>query len=151
MIEKKQLQAELKRYYTLWRDYTSIYEEWAKMQGLSSNAVLILYSFYDDEENCTQKSICQKQFIPKQTVNTILKDFKNKGYVEMTAMPKDKRNKLIKLTKSGRAFADDVIGKLHKKEICVMERMGLKNMVCLNNNMEQFIELFQKGEIEHNE
>lgn len=60
MIEKKQLQAELKRYYTLWRDYTSIYEEWAKMQGLSSNAVLILYSFYDDEENCTQKSICQK-------------------------------------------------------------------------------------------
>ena len=149
MNKKDKLQEELKRYYALWRDYTSVYEEWAKTQGLSSNAVLVLYSFYDGEKNCTQKSICQKWCIPKQTVSTILKDFQKRGYLEMTAMPEDKRNKLIKLTDLGKKLTNDVIGKLHKKEIHVMEKMGLENMVDLNDNTERFIQLFQERDIEH--
>lgn len=142
---------QLQRYYTLWKDCTAVYEEQAKTQGLSSNGVLVLYSFYCDEEFCTQKSISQKWCIPKQTVNTILKDFQKKGYVEMATMQKDKRNKLLKLTDSGKKLADEVIGKLHLKETCVMETMGLENMICLNDNLEQFIALFRKGSEEHYE
>lgn len=69
----------------------------------------------------------------------------------MVAMPNDKRNKLLQLTESGRKLADEVIGKLRKKETCVMETMGLENMISLNDNMEQFIELFRKGDEEHHE
>ena len=65
---------EWKRYYTLWRECNLMYEEWSKEQGLSMNGYLILYSFYDEKDELTQKSISQKWMIPKQTVNTILKD-----------------------------------------------------------------------------
>lgn len=151
MSNQEKMLEQLQRYYTLWKDCTAVYEEWSKTQGLSSNGVLVLYSFYSGEEYCTQKSISQKWCIPKQTVNTILKDFQKKGYVEMVAMPNDKRNKLLQLTESGRKLADEVIGKLRKKETCVMETMGLENMISLNDNMEQFIELFRKGDEEHHE
>lgn len=145
MNNHENVQLQLQRYYSLWKDCTAMYEEWSKTQGLSSNGVLVLYSFYEEEKACTQKSISQKWCIPKQTVNTILKDFSEKGYVEMVSQSEDKRNKLLRLTDSGRKFADDVIGKLHKKEIYVMEKMGLENIKSMNDNLESFIQLFREG------
>lgn len=136
---------ELQRYYALWKDCSAMYEEWAKEQGLSSNGMLVLYSFYSGEEICTQKTICQKWGIPKQTVNTILKDLEQKGYVEMLSLPEDKRNKQIRLTSAGKAYADTVIGKLQEKEMYVVERMGLAQLHRMNDGLEQFIRLFREG------
>lgn len=51
------------------------------------NGYLILYSFYDETDAPTQKSISQKWMIPKQTVNTILKDYMQKGFIEAVSMP----------------------------------------------------------------
>jgi hypothetical protein len=65
---------QLQRYYALWKECTAMYEEWSKDQGLSSNGVFALYSFYESNGRCTQKMISEKWNIPKQTVNTILKD-----------------------------------------------------------------------------
>ena len=45
--------------------------------------------------------ISEKWNIPKQTVNTILKDFLNKGYVEKVSSETDKRNKIVCLTEAG--------------------------------------------------
>ncbi len=151
MNNHENMQMQLQRYYSLWKDCTAMYEEWAKAQGLSSNGVLVLYSFCEGNGECTQKSISQKWCIPKQTVNTILKDFLKNGYVEMVSMEEDKRNKLVRLTPVGRKFADNVIGKLHKREIYVMEKMGLENIVSMNDNTEHFIKLFRAGGFAENE
>ena len=70
---------QLQRYYALWKECTAMYEEWSKDQGLSSNGVFALYSFYESNGRCTQKMISEKWNIPKQTVNTILKDFQKKS------------------------------------------------------------------------
>lgn len=145
---EKNMMTEWKRYYTLWRECNLMYEEWSKEQGLSMNGYLILYSFYDEEDAPTQKSISQKWMIPKQTVNTILKDYMNQGLIEAVFMPEDKRNKILKLTESGKAYADKIIGKLQEKEFFVMQEMGIENMVRMNDMMELFIDLFQKGEKE---
>ena len=76
---------QLQRYYALWKECTAMYEEWSKDQGLSSNGVFALYSFYESNGRCTQKMISEKWNIPKQTVNTILKDFQKKGYINMVS------------------------------------------------------------------
>ena len=143
---KKHMNLQLQRYYSLWKDCTAMYEDWSKTQGLSSNGVLVLYSFYEENAVCTQKSISQKWCIPKQTVNTILKDFLNKGYVEMVSLPEDKRNKLLRLTDTGKTYADKIVGSLHEKEIYIMEKMGLENIASMNDNLEHFISLFKEGE-----
>lgn len=143
MMEKEILK-EWKRYYTLWRECNLMYEEWSKEQGLSMNGYLILYSFYD-EAAPTQKSISHKWQIPKQTVNSILKDYMQKGYIETISMPEDRRNKILKLTEKGKAYADKIIGKLQKKELFVMQKLGIENITRLNDIMEDFIGLFGNG------
>ncbi len=145
MSNNENMLMQLQRYYSLWKDCTSMYEEWSKRHGLSSNGVIVLYSLYEGNGTCTQKMISQKWCIPKQTVNTILKVFQKKGYIEMFSIPEDKRNKQIRLTDEGKAFADDIIGKLYKKEIYVIEKMGLENIQNMNDNTELFIKLFREG------
>ncbi len=146
-MEKKML-TEWKRYYTLWRESNLMYEEWAKEQGLSMNGYMILYSFYDETEAPTQKSISKKWMIPKQTVNTILKDYMKKGYIDAVSMPEDKRNKILRLTEAGKAYADQIIGKLQEKELFIMQELGIENMTKMNDIMENFIRFFGKGEQE---
>lgn len=147
MNEHENMQAQLERYYALWKDCTAAYEEWSKEQGLSSNGVLVLYSFCSSEY-CTQRSISSKWCIPKQTVNTILKDLEKKGYVEMAAVQEDKRSKQLTLTEAGRAFAEEVVGKLRKKEVRVMEKMGLENITALNDHLALFTDLFREEDTE---
>ena len=127
---------QLQRYYALWKECTAMYEEWSKDQGLSSNRVFALYSFYESNGRCTQKMISEEWNISKQTVNTILKDFQKKGYINMVSDDSDKRNKLICLTESG---------------MYVIEKMGLENIESLNDNTELFIRLFKEGDCKKNE
>jgi len=63
----------------------------------------------------------------------------------------DKRNKLVCLTESGKKYVDDIIEKLRKKEIYVLEKMGLENIKRMNDDTEIFIRLFQEGDFNKNE
>ena len=101
-MDNLSLTKELDRFYYLWRESIAIYEDWAKQQGLSNNVVMVMESIYSNRENCTPSSISHKWFIPKQTVNTILRDFEKKEYITLLQHPKDKRNKIIRLTKKRR-------------------------------------------------
>lgn len=145
MNERKDMFEQLRRFYSLWKESNAMYEEWAKERGLSSNSVLILYSLYEEGEECTQKTISQKWSIPKQTVNTILKDFTEKGYIELYASSGDKRSKLLELTQNGKTFAETVIEALHEKELFVIEKMGVENVMKMNDDTEMFINLFRNG------
>lgn len=144
MNDKIEMQTELNRYYSLWKDGNAMYEEWAKSHGLSSNVVLVLYSFFDGNEIITQKSISKKWCIPKQTVNTILKDFTKKGYIEMYSLEDDKRNKAICLTESGKDFASKIINELRKKEEYVTEKTGIEKLKQMNDTTELFIKYFRE-------
>ena len=83
MNHKEEKFEQLQHFYALWREENAMYDDWAREQGLSSNSALILYALYEAKENCTQKSISQMWSIPKQTVNTILKEFSANGYIEL--------------------------------------------------------------------
>ena len=142
---------QVKRFYALWREENAIYDDRAKEQGLSSSSALILYSLYEAKEKCTQKSISQMWSIPKQTVNTILKDFSANGYIELSTDKEDKRNKLIMLTPEGKAYAGKIVEALHKRELFAIDRMGLENITRMNDDTELFISLFRNGGFVENE
>ena len=135
---------ELHRFYSLWRENNAIYDEWAKAHGLSSNELLFLYSLYEADNHCTQREISQRWFIPKQTINTILKDFERKGYVRLSSSADDKRNKLIRLTPAGMDYAKGIIEELRAKELHVMQEMGTIRVREMNDSQELFIRLFRE-------
>ena len=151
MNYKEEQFEQLQRFYALCREENAMYDDWAKEQGLSSSSALILYSLYEAKENCTQKSISQMWSIPKQTVNTILKDFSANGYIELSTDKEDKRNKLIMLTPNGKAYAGKIVEALHKRELFAIDRMGLENITRMNDDTELFISLFRNGGSVENE
>lgn len=144
MLKNKELLDELQTYYSLWKKSNSIYEEWAKTHGLSMNSLLVLHTFYDNNGVCTQKFICQKWGIPKQTVNTILKGFESQGYVKLISLDEDKRNKEIRLTTEGKQYAESIINKLQEKELHVMNEIGFEQMKTMNQIHAMFINLFHE-------
>ena len=145
MNNKEEKFEQLQRFYALWREENAVYDDWAREQGLSSNSALILYTLYEEKENCTQKSISQMWSIPKQTVNTILKEFSANGYIELSADKKDKRNKLIMLTPKGNAYAGKIVESLRKRALFAIDQMGLENITRMNDDTELFISLFKRG------
>lgn len=138
---------ELRRFYTEWKECNAAYEQWAKAQGLSVNAAFALLSLMESKAPCTQKTIRDDWDMPKQTVNSVLRDFTAKGYVHLTPLKADSRSKQIELTEAGREYAQHVIGMLHAKELRVMQRMGVVKVAELNDLIGQFTACFRNDAI----
>ncbi|MCX4268986.1 MAG: MarR family winged helix-turn-helix transcriptional regulator [Lachnospiraceae bacterium] len=136
---------QLNKYYAIWQEYNYVYEEWAKAHGLSVNSLFVLCAIHDGGDDCTQKKISQRWLIPKQTINMVLKDFERRGFTELFPMPEDKRNKIIRFTKTGKEYADTIISELRKVELFAVEKIGIERMQQLNENMALFVDLFSKA------
>lgn len=121
----------------------NVYENIAKKYGLNYNSLMVLYTLYEIDI-CTQKIVCQRYLIPKQTVHSILKEFEKKGYIYFEPYPGSKREKIIKLTPEGKLFADPVIEKVNYIEEKTMENIGSKTCRSLVESTMAHCEQFEK-------
>lgn len=124
-----------------------LYRIWAKKHQLNYNALVILYTL-DDYQTCTQKQICDWWALPKQTVHGILLDFEKKGYLTVTANSENKRERLIRFTEEGKAFAASILEPLHEMEESAMEKLGPLQRQQLIASNTKYYELL-KEEIEN--
>ena len=92
----------------------ALYGEWAKAHGMSYNTVMTLYALAQ-ARGCTQKQIAEEWLIPKQTVNTIVKELERQGYVRFEA-GRDLKEKLVCFTEAGRAYAESHLRDLYRIE-----------------------------------
>lgn len=136
---------QLRTYYQLWRETNVVYEEWAKAHGISYNALLILYTLWENPTGCTQTTICIQWTLPKQTVNTILKNLEKKSYIAFEDPIYDQRKRRVVFTDSGRNYASAIIPKLQNLELDVMERIGPERTAAMLESTALFIKYFKEG------
>lgn len=103
-------------YYDFWFGMSDFYESWAKKRGLTANGLFALYVIHENPEQCTQRLICEKLLLPKQTVSTILEAFEKKEYVIKKVDKEDRRNKHLILTPSGQSYTDELLSELFRFE-----------------------------------
>ena len=96
----------------------SFYDEFAKKSNVSSALLWVLYALNDGTSH-TQIEISNDWALPKTTVNTVIKEIQKDGYVELVPIKGKRREMSIVLTESGKAFADNVLSDLYKKEAAV--------------------------------
>ena len=101
---------------------TELYCEWAKRCGMSYNTMMTLYALHL-EPGITQKAITQGWLLPKQTVNTVVKELQRQGYMRLEA-GKDQKEKRIFFTDSGLAYAQERLGPLFEVEDRALEAIG---------------------------
>ena len=110
------LKKQLAKFNHIMQGIEKIYEDYAKSVGLTYMSLTVLEIIYYSETPCTQKEICEQSHYNKQMVNTIVKSFYDKGYLMLTEVEADRRNKHISLSESGRNYADVIMNPLWKIE-----------------------------------
>lgn len=99
---------------------TELYGVWAKRHGMSYNTMMVLYAL-DKGETDTQKQIVKEWMIPKQTVNTVIKELERKGYVMF--IESGRKNRKMKLTPEGKKYTGEILEDLYRIEYESMEKM----------------------------
>lgn len=96
--------------YCKFRDEQfALYDEYAKRHGMLMKTLLVVNVLFYAKDGMTQTEICRRTFQSKQTVNLIIKNLLTERYVTVTEMPENKRNKIVKMTETGRAYCERVV------------------------------------------
>lgn len=93
--------------YCKFRDEQfALYDEYAKRHGMLMKTLLVVnvlyYDDYYDKGGVTQAEICQRTFQSKQTVNLIIRNLSDNGYVTVEERKENKREKSVRITESGK-------------------------------------------------
>ena len=128
---------ELKEIKINWFKLTSIYNSFSNRHLVNFFSLRVLNIIVLFENECTQKKIVEMTGAPKQSINNVIQDFIDKGYVALIKNPKDKRYKLIKLTRSGKKLYDSTLGNIEKTELKVLEEFT-------SEELEAFIKFSKK-------
>ena len=143
---------EIKKYIEIYYDFfytsTRFYYKFAKKYDMSDISLFTLHAIYSNDKECIQNNLAEKLALPKQTVCSILDNFEKKGYVKREINPKDKRNRLISLTKKGIEFAKPIIEGLENLDINMLKCLSdedIKNYVNYQKELIRFMENYIKN------
>lgn len=92
----------------------------ARKMGIKDNALALFYVLNDGKPH-TQKEICDEWLIPRTTINTIVKECADQGYLVMQNHEHTKE-KQVMLTEEGKAYVDRLFCNLYKAEENAMDR-----------------------------
>ena len=133
----------------------SLYEYYARKNGLQGKSLLILSCLYYTNNGITQNTICEKTYSTKQVVSAAIKTFKKKGYIYFEEKEKDRREKIVKLTEEGYLYISKILDQLREAEEKAISKLSseqqkvfIEYYAIFNDNMKINIEkLVLKGEI----
>ncbi|MCT8978452.1 MarR family transcriptional regulator [Clostridium sp. CX1] len=126
MDNKDKIIGLIDNYYDAWFEINNIYHDWAKRHGMQDTTLFVLYVIKNTVPYCTQSEICNKLYLPKQTVSQILSGLEKERYITREPNTKDRRNKVIRLTEEGTSFATSILEELKSAEIEAFNQMSEK-------------------------
>ena len=112
------------------------YEMISKKIGIKENTLSLLYAL-DDGKSHSQKEICGEWLIPKTTINTIIRECIEAGYILLNAEA-HKKEKEICLTEKGRKYAQQILGQVYELEETAMQSVSKINSSDFIEKLEQF-------------
>ena len=130
--------AQINQYSSYLHEWNASYEEYAKSVGLSFTSLSILCAIYRTEQ-CTQKLLCERCFLPKQTVNAAVTAFYKKGWIRLEELPEDRRNKTIHFTDEGRQEAERILQKVRQSEQMAMANLSDEERAVLLSATKRYI------------
>lgn len=88
---------------------------------VNESELWLMYAL-DDNEQHSQKQICEEWGFPKTTLNTAIKQAEAAGYLTMTLIPGKRREMNISLTEKGRDHAHKLLSNVYRVENEALEK-----------------------------
>ena len=117
MAEAREL---LDRFYVCTNKMDGLYYLAARKLGVNENTFALLYTL-DDGRPHSQKQLSQELLIPKTTVNTVVRECVQAGYLQLLPSGHGKEME-VALTPAGRAYARGILRPVHEAEEQAMRR-----------------------------
>ena len=96
----------------------------ARKSGIKVNTLSLFFAL-DDGRPRTQAEICEEWLMPKTTLNTIVRECVEEGYIKL--LPSDNvKEKLVILTDKGRSYADEILALFYRVEDEAMRKTVLE-------------------------
>lgn len=93
----------------------SAYDVFSKNAGIKINMLWLLSALNDGQKH-TQSQICWDWNYPRTTVNTLVKELEQQGYVELIPVAGTRRELYIELTEDGKVYANNILSKVYEAE-----------------------------------
>ncbi len=124
----------------------AVYDDFAKSGKVTPTLLWILYALGDGNSH-TQREICEDWDLPKSTVNTVVGDLKEQGYVELIPIKGKRREMTVSLTGNGKKYADCLLEPLYEKEAAVFQKLNATDRK-ITQTLEKLVRLLRetKGE-----
>lgn len=114
-----------------------LYYRLSQNRNVSENAVALLYALSDGKPH-SQKQIAEEWLIPRTTLNSVVKNWVEKGY--MTFSGHRGKEKELSLTETGTAFAEQVLAPMFRAEQIAMAQTTETDFIDGLEKFEQALE-----------
>ncbi len=137
-MDREEVRAYVNQYGKLRDVQFSAYELYARKYNLTAKELFVLDLIWFAEDGCLQSGICERLSATKQTISAIIKKFWKLGYLSLTESETDRRNKIVRFTDAGRAYAKRIIPPAARAEIDAMAELNEKDIMELVRLTEVF-------------
>lgn len=103
--------------------FRGLYAAWSKKHGISYHELLVLYTLRD-QGFCTQKQICDSYLLPRQTINHVILDLRERGFLELSPRHCLGREKAFVLSEAGQQYASPILEALNQMETHAIQAFG---------------------------
>lgn len=135
-MDDNELKAKQVQINKIFKEIGELYHEYAKEKKVSDSMLEILYTLRLEKEPMSQADICDRVFLPRQTINTTIKKLEIEKYIYLKYI-ESKKKKIIFLTPKGEAFSQQIADDVIEKE--------LNALYCFTKKeRETFLALYQK-------
>lgn len=121
------------------KEMAGIYREAVGASGISENEYWIWYALVAMEGSYSQQEICGMWSLSKQTVNTIIKNMEQKGYVTLEAVPGTRNRKNIRLTQAGQRQGVKIVLPVANAERRAIDRIPAQEQMACVHTLRKFI------------
>lgn len=134
------------RFFEQLRILKRIHGEYARSIGFTQNGLFILNTIFEMEKTiCTQKTICEITFLPKQTVNNVVTAFCRQGLTRLTELPSDRRIKEIHLTAAGHKAASQAVSAMETAAMRTMDEFSNEQRETMIGLLERYVKFCDRN------
>ncbi len=98
------------------KELVGVYRGIVSRSGISENEFWIWYALIIMEGEYSQQDICSNWSLSKQTVNTIVSHMVKKELVFLEVVPGTRNRKIIRLTKAGKEYGENIVRPVSEAE-----------------------------------
>lgn len=126
------------------KELVGLYRGAVSRMGISENEFWLWYALIIMDGEYSQQDICGMWSLPKQTVNTIVLQMAQKGYVSLEVVPGTRNRKIIRLTEAGRTYGERIVLPISEAEQRTFDRLPPEDRAACSAAITRYISILKE-------